>query len=168
MAKLLSFPNPVNESSARVVAAGVVILGAAFVGTGNPWILVALTYGFVARVLSGPTFSPLGRLATQVITPRLNVRHRFVPGPPKRFAQGIGAAFTLAASVLMFADATSLARIVIAMLVVAAFLEAVFAVCLGCIVFAWLMKLGVIPKSVCEECNNFTKITTLATETNPA
>lgn len=168
MAKLFSFPNPVNESSARLVAAGVVILGAAFVGTGNPWVLVALTYGFVARVLSGPTLSPLGRLATQVITPRLNVRHQFVPGPPKRFAQGIGAVFTLTASVLMMTDATTLARILIAMLVVAAFLEAVFAICLGCIVFGWLMKVGVIPKSVCEECNNFTKISALSTKIHPA
>ncbi|MEO5975363.1 MAG: DUF4395 domain-containing protein [Ilumatobacteraceae bacterium] len=167
MEKLFSFPNPVNESSARLVAAGVVILGAAFVGTGNPWMLVALTYGFVARVLSGPTLSPLGRLATQVITPRLNVRHRFVPGPPKRFAQGIGAAFTLVASVLMLTDATSLARIVIAILVVAAFLESVFAICLGCIVFGRLMRLGVVPQRVCEECNSFTS-RELATRTHPA
>lgn len=167
MRKLLSFPNPVNETSARLVAAGVVVIGASFVATGNSLILVVLTYGFVARVLSGPTLSPLGRLATQVITPRLNVQHRFVPGPPKRFAQGVGAAFTLTASVLMVADVTTLARIVIAMLVVAAFLEAVFAICLGCIVFGWLMRLGVIPKSVCEECNNFIS-RSWATKTHPA
>lgn len=167
MAKLLSFPNPVNETSARLVAAGVVLLGTTFVLTGNSWILVILTYGFVARVLSGPRLSPLGRLATQVITPRLKVQHRFVPGPPKRFAQGLGVAFTLTAFVLMVADVTTLARIVIAFLVVAAFLEAAFAICLGCIVFGWLMRLGVIPKSVCEECNNFIS-RSWATKTNPA
>lgn len=167
MTKLLSFPNPVNETSARLVAAGVVLLGTTFVLTGNSWILVILTYGFVARVLSGPRLSPLGRLATQVITPRLKVQHRFVPGPPKRFAQGVGVAFTLTAFVLMVADVTTLARIVIALLVVAAFLEAVFAICLGCIVFGWLMRLGVIPKSVCEECNNFIS-RSWATKTNPA
>ncbi|NBT21057.1 MAG: DUF4395 domain-containing protein, partial [Actinobacteria bacterium] len=33
-------------------------------------------------------------------------------------------------------------------------LESVFAVCLGCIMFGWLMRLGVIPQRVCEECNN--------------
>ncbi|MHB1089947.1 MAG: DUF4395 domain-containing protein [Ilumatobacteraceae bacterium] len=156
MPKLLSFPNPVNETSARLVAAGVVVIGTTFFVTGNSWILAVLTYGFVARVLSGPTLSPLGRLATQVITPRLNVQHRFVPGPPKRFAQGVGAAFTLTATVLIVAGATTPARIVIAVLVIAAFLEAVFAICLGCIVFGWLMRLGVIPDDVCEECNNFT------------
>lgn len=167
MTKLLSFPNPVNETSARIVAAGVVLLGTAFVLTGNSWILVVLAYGFVARVLSGPTLSPLGRLATQVITPRLTVQHRFVPGPPKRFAQGVGAAFTLTASVLMVADVTTLARIVIALLVIAALLEAVFAICLGCIVFGWLMRLGVVPKNVCEECNNFIS-RSWATKTHPA
>lgn len=167
MTKLLSFPNPVNETSARIVAAGVVLLGTAFVLTGNSWILIVLAYGFVARVLSGPTLSPLGRLATQVITPRLTVQHRFVPGPPKRFAQGVGAAFTLTASVLMVADVTTLARIVIALLVIAALLEAVFAICLGCIVFGWLMRLGVVPKNVCEECNNFIS-RSWATKTHPA
>ncbi len=167
MTKLLSFPNPVNETSARIVAAGVVLLGTAFVLTGNSWILIVLAYGFVARVLSGPTLSPLGRLATQVITPRLTVQHRFVPGPPKRFAQGVGAVFTLTASVLMVADVTTLARIVIALLVIAALLEAVFAICLGCIVFGWLMRLGVVPKNVCEECNNFISHS-WATKTRPA
>lgn len=167
MLKLLSFPNPVNETSARLVATGVVVIGTAFAATGNSWVLVVLTYGFVARVLSGPTLSPLGRLATQVITPRLNIQHRFVPGPPKRFAQGVGAVFTLTASVLIVADATTAARIVIVMLVAAAFLEAVFAVCLGCIVFGWLMKLGVIPDEVCEECNNF-NARSWSTTTHPA
>ena len=105
MAKIFSFPNPVNETSARIVAGGAVLMGIAFAVTGNGWILVALTYGFVARVLAGPTFSPLGRLATQVITPKLSLEHRLVPGPPKRFAQGVGAAFTISASVLFIAGA---------------------------------------------------------------
>ena len=167
MTKLLSFPNPVNETSARIVAAGVVLLSSTFVLTGNSWILAVITYGFVARALSGPTLSPLGRLATQVIMPRLKVQHRFVPGPPKRFAQGVGAAFTLTASALVVADVTTLARTVITFLVIAALLEAVFAICLGCIVFGWLMRLGVIPKNVCEECNNFIS-RSWATKTHPA
>jgi len=156
MAKIFSFPNPVNETSARIVAGGAVLMGIAFAVTGNGWILAALTYGFVARVLAGPTFSPLGRLATQVITPKLSLEHRLVPGPPKRFAQGVGAAFTITASVLFIAGAYGASQLVIAALVVAAFLESAFAVCLGCIAFGYLMKLGVIPQEVCEECNNFT------------
>jgi hypothetical protein len=91
-----------------------------------------------------------------VLTPRLSCEHRFVPGPPKRFAQGVGAAFTITASVLFVLGATGAAQVVIALLVVAAFLESAFAICLGCIGFGLLMKIGVIPEAVCEECNNFT------------
>ena len=156
MSKFFSFPNPVNETSARIVAGGAVIMGIAFVLSGNGWVLLPLTYGFIARVLAGPKLSPLGRLATQVLTPRLSFGHRFVPGPPERFAQGVGAAFTITASVLFVLGATGAAQIVIALLVVAAFLESAFAVCLGCIGFGLLMKIGVIPEAVCEECNNFT------------
>jgi len=151
-----SFPNPVNETSARIVAGGAVLMSILFFVTGSGWVLVPLTYGFIARVLTGPTMSPLGRLATQVITPRLSVQHRFVPGPPKRFAQGVGVAFSVTASVLWATGNLGAAQIVIAMLAVAAGLECFFAVCLGCIVFGQLMRVGIIPDDVCDECNNFT------------
>ncbi|MBV9040029.1 MAG: DUF4395 family protein, partial [Acidimicrobiia bacterium] len=59
MRSLFEFPNPVNEVSARLVAAGVVVMTAAFLA-GQHWILIPLAYGFVARVLTGPTLSPLG------------------------------------------------------------------------------------------------------------
>jgi hypothetical protein len=109
----------------------------------------------VARVLTGPTLSPLGQLVTRVITPRLRVSARFVPGPPKRFAQGIGAAFTVAALVAAFGfDAVTLARVLVAMVAAAALLESAFAYCVGCKVFAVLMRAGVIPESVCAECND--------------
>ncbi len=151
MTRIIGFPNPVNEVAARVVAAGVVVMAVTYLVTGNPVVLAVLTYGFVARVLTGPTLSPLGRLASQVVAPAIG-RARLVPGPPKRFAQGVGAAFTLAASVAHLSGALGLAWGLIAALTVAATLEAVFALCLGCQAFALLMRWGVVPESVCEEC----------------
>ena len=44
------------------------------------------------------------------------------------------------------------AYVVLGLLVVAATLESVFALCMGCKVFALLMRTGVIPESVCERC----------------
>ena len=154
MSKVFGFPNPVNETSARIVAAGAVLMSVLYVVTGNPWILVPLTYGFIARVLTGPLLSPLGRISTQVITPRLKRNHVFVAGPPKRFAQGIGAAFSVAGSVLWIFDLPIASRVVIAMLAGAASLEAFVGFCLGCAIFSRLMRWGVIPASVCEECND--------------
>lgn len=157
MSRLFDFPNPVNETSARIVATGAVAMSVLFLVTQSGWVLVPLTYGFVARVLTGPTLSPLGRLATQVITPRLTRAHKFVAGPAKRFAQGIGAAFTVTASVLWVLDMPVAASVVIAMLTVAASLEAFLGFCLGCVIFGQLMRWNLIPESVCEDCNDITR-----------
>jgi hypothetical protein len=152
---LFSFPDPVNEVSARLVASGVVAMATATIAFDLRWLTLVLAYGFVARVLTGPTLSPLGQLVTRVVTPRLPITPRPVPGPPKRFAQGIGAAFTLTAAVLTFGfDAWGAAQAVLLLLVVAASLEAFAGVCLGCKAFALLMRIGVIPESVCERCND--------------
>ena len=156
MTKRYPFPNPANETSARLVAGGVVIISTAFLLTNSTLILLALTYGFAARVIAGPAFSPLALLVTRIVTPKLNFNHKFVPGPPKRFAQTIGLTCAASALVLTLLDYSFAANLVIAALIFAATLESVFAICLGCIMFSFLMKLGVIPQSVCESCNDIT------------
>lgn len=150
---VVGFPDPVNEKAARVVAAGVLVLGVVILVTRQGWLLVPLAYGFWARVLTGPTMSPLGQLATRVVAPRLGAPNP-VPGSPKRFAQGMGLVFTTSALVLWFAGLQLAALALIGLLVVAAFLESVLAYCLGCVVFALLMRVGIIPSTVCERCAN--------------
>lgn len=129
-------------------------MGTAYSVTGAAWLLVPLVYGFLARVSTGPAFSPLALLATKVLTPRIKTDHRMVAGPPKRFAQFVGLVFTSTAAVLWLLDFGVASRVVATALVAAAVLESVFAICLGCIMFSWMMRLGVIPQRVCEECNN--------------
>ncbi len=165
--RLFSFPNPVNEIAARTVAAGVVVMGVAFLVTQWQWLLFVLAYGFWARVLTGPKLSPLGRLATQVIVPRLPFPAKNVPGAPKRFAQGMGVAFSTGALVASLAGATPLALVLIGMLVVAASLEAFAGYCLGCKVFALLMRAHVIPATVCLECADISgRLNAAAARTN--
>jgi hypothetical protein len=155
--KVLGFPGQVNETSARLVAGGVVVQAATFLAVRQWWVLVPLVYGFLARVLTGPRLSPLGQLVTRVITPRMPGTHRLVPGPPKRFAQGVGLAFSGFALIAWTLGAPSVAVVLISGLAAAATLEAVFAVCLGCIVFNRLMRLGVLPADVCVECNDLSR-----------
>lgn len=154
MRELFRFPNPVNETSARLVAAGAVLQAVAFLVVREGWVLVPLTYGFVARVLTGPTLSPLGQFVTRVVTPRLRVEPRLVPGPPKRFAQGIGATCTVGASIAWLLGAPVVSYALVGMIVAAATLEAALAFCLGCVIFNRLMRWGVIPDDVCAECND--------------
>jgi hypothetical protein len=155
---LFSFPNPVNEKAARTVAGGVVLLSAltlllSFTDRAWLWLSAVLAYGFVARVLTGPRLSPLGQLATRVVAPRLG-EPKLVAGPPKRFAQGIGATVTLLATALVAAGADNGARALLVVMVVFATLESVFALRVGCKVFAALMRLGIVPAEVCEACND--------------
>ncbi len=151
-----SFPNPINESVARSVAAGVVILAAATIAFDFPWLMFVLLYGFVARVAAGPRLSPLAQIALKVVIPALKLPYRPIAGPPKRFAAAIGVAFSVTAIVLHFGfGLTGISYIVLGGLIFAAALEAAFGYCLGCKAFSILMKFGVIPESVCEDCANF-------------
>jgi len=153
MSSLFSFPNPVNETSARLVAGCVAVLAVLAIAFQQGWLLPVLAYGFVARALTGPTLSPLGLLATRVVTPRLDVRHRYSPGPAKRFAQTIGAVFAVSATLLYFVAGEHTAAFALAgMLAVFASLEAAFGLCVGCKAFYLGMRLGLVPPQVCEEC----------------
>ena len=148
---VLSFPRVINEKAARTVAGVVALTGAIALLTGAHWLLVPLAYGFWARVLAGPRFSPLAQLATKVIAARLG-EPRDVAGPPKRFAQGMGAAMTTLGVIALAFGWTTPATVLLALLVVAATLESVFALCLGCKVFSGLMRAGILPETVCVEC----------------
>jgi uncharacterized protein DUF4395 len=152
MAEIFAFPNPVNEKAARVVAGVVLLTSLVILGTGAYWLLVPLTYGFWARVLTGPTLSPLGWTAQNVIAPALGTK-KPVAGPPKRFAQGMGAVVSTAALVLaLVAGDHTAADLALGLLVVAAGLESIFAYCLGCKIFGLLMRAGLVPETVCADC----------------
>jgi len=156
--RVFTFPNPVNDYAARTVATGVVLLCVATLAFRQPWLLIPLVYGFWARVLSGPRFSPLGQLATRVVAPQLPWGPTLVPGPPKRFAQAIGVVFSTTALVLWFGFGLhTAALVVVGLLTCAAFLEAAFGLCLGCKAFGVLMKTGIIPESVCLECADLSR-----------
>jgi Domain of unknown function (DUF4395) len=152
MREFFSFPNPVNEKAARVVAGVVLATVVAILAAGAYWLLIPLAYGFWARVLTGPKLSPLGWTAQNVIAPRLGPK-KPVPGPPKRFAQGMGAAMaTLALIFWLVVGSDAAAAVVLGLFVVAAGLESIFGYCLGCQVFGLLMRTRLIPESVCAEC----------------
>ena len=153
MRGLFSFPNPVNETSARLVAGVVAVLAVAAIAFQQGWILPVLAYGFVARALTGPKLSPLAFVATRFVTPRLHFAHRYSPGPAKRFAQTIGAVFTLTATALWYAAGLHIeALALVGVVAVFAWLEAAFGLCVGCRVFYLAMRVGLVPSSVCEDC----------------
>jgi uncharacterized protein DUF4395 len=120
---MFGFPNPVNERAARTVAGGVLLLStltlvlSLAVSSRWLWLSVVLAYGFFARVLTGPTLSPLGQLATRVIAPRLG-SPKLVAGPPKRFAQSIGAVVTATTVIFVAVGFAGAAELLLVVMVV--------------------------------------------------
>ena len=152
MRDVFSFPRTINEKAARVVAGVVAVTALIALLTEARWLLLPLAYGFWARVLTGPTLSPLGALASKVIAPQLG-EPKDVSGPPKRFAQAMGAAITTTGAVAELGfQAHGIADALLVAILAAATLEAVFAFCLGCKIFGLLMRAGVVPDDICAEC----------------
>ena len=104
------------------MAAGVLVMCVLTIALDLRWATAVIAYGFVARVLTGPTLSPLGQFVTRVVTPRLGLRERPVAGPPKRFAQAIGVAFSVTALVLTGLGYWTAAEVVLGLLAAAALL----------------------------------------------
>lgn len=150
------FPSTVDERAARCVAAGVVVgaLVAIFVWH---WLAVVLAVGFALRVGWGPRFSPLALVVTRLVVPRLPGPERLVPGPPKRFAQTVGLVVSSGAVVALLAGSPTVAVALLALLLVAAGLESGLGLCLGCVMFAGLMRIGVVPEAVCLECADLSR-----------
>jgi hypothetical protein len=153
MGRVIGFPRTINEKAARVVAAVVAVTALVALLVPAHWLVIPLAYGFWARVLTGPRLSPLGALASRVIAPRLGAP-KVVSGPPKRFAQAMGAAMTTAAVVALALGAHGVVEALLVLMVIAAGLESVLAFCVGCQIFGLLMRAGVIPDEICAECGD--------------
>jgi hypothetical protein len=152
---IFSFPNPVNEYAARMVAFMVLSLGLIIIIANVRWLMIVLGYGFLARVATGPTLSPMGLLATKIIVPLFGNHMKPVPGPPKRFAQTIGLVISSIALVFeYFLLLPTAATLTLSVLIVFAAFEAILGFCAGCFIFGYLMRWGFIPQEVCDACNN--------------
>jgi hypothetical protein len=70
----------------------------------------------------------------------------------------------MSALLLLAFDLDTAGWIVLGALTIAAALEAFFAFCLGCKIFALLTRAGLIPDSICEACNDIRARTDAALE----
>jgi hypothetical protein len=147
------YPRTVDEVTVRIVAAEVLAVSVLALALRQPWLYGLLAADFTLRAAFGPRVSPLARLACGVLRPRLPAAARPTPGPPKRFAAAIGAVLTTAATLAYYGPGwASLTWALGALMIVFPFLESALGICVGCLAFSALIRLGVIPRSVCEEC----------------
>ncbi|WP_136587924.1 DUF4395 domain-containing protein [Microbacterium hydrothermale] len=111
----------------------------------DPGFLLVLVIAllFVWGVAS-PRTAPWGVLYRRVVQPRLSAPTDFEDPRPPRFAQGVGLFVTAVGLVLHLAGVPWALPIAAAMAFVAAFLNAVFGLCLGCQLYLVLQRAGVI------------------------
>ena len=106
-------------------------------------LLLAIALLFAWGVLS-PRTAPWGVLFRRVVRPRLNPPTNLEDARPPRFAQGVGLFVVTIGLILHVAGVPWALPIAAAMAFVAAFLNAVFGLCLGCQLYLVLQRAGIV------------------------
>ena len=109
--------------------------------TGSVWLLAAQGLVFAAGVTLGLPRSPYGLLYRWLIRPRLGPPADLEPAAPPRFAQGAGLVISIVGVIGYATGATALGLAAAAAGVLAAFLNGVFGLCLGCEMYLLIRRI---------------------------
>jgi uncharacterized protein DUF4395 len=105
------------------------------------WITLVFAWGAFAGVQR----HPYGLFFKAVVRPRLKPPTELEDPTPPTFAQGVGLVITLVGLLLSFIPGLQLALPIAAGLAfIAAFLNSVFAFCLGCQIYLLLVRIGLL------------------------
>jgi len=118
-----------------------VLVVSAFTTTAAAIIMTAQAAVFAIGAVGGPRRHPYGRIFATVVAPRRGPATEWEPVPPLKFAQLVGLGFAVA-GVAGFAFGTPLVGVIAtAFAVAAAFLNAAFGICLGCMLYPLATRL---------------------------
>jgi len=109
--------------------------------TGSVWLLAAQALVFAIGAVFGLRYAPYGLLYRKLIRPRLGPPAELEAEAPPRFAQAVGLVFALAGVAGYAAGLTWLGIAATAAALIAAFLNAAFAYCLGCEMYLLLRRI---------------------------
>ncbi len=142
----------VPESNVRIVAAQVFVVALLSLAFLQPWFMFFLALDFFLRTFVSPQLSLLAIMARTVFVPLIKAESRLISYPPKKFAAAIGL-FVSAGGFLFGLIGFTIVFVVFAsILLFFSFLEAAFGLCVGCRIFAFLVKLGWISDEYCPDC----------------
>lgn len=108
--------------------------------TGNVWVLTAQAVVFAAGTFGGLTASPYGLAYKWLVRPRLGPPAELEDAAPPRFAQAVGLVISLAGIAGYAAGLTPLGLTAAALGLVAAVLNGVFGLCLGCEMYLMIRR----------------------------
>ncbi|MGH3392555.1 MAG: DUF4395 domain-containing protein [Actinomadura sp.] len=122
----------VDPRGQRFGAAVTSVVLVAVLVTGSGWVLAAQAVVFAVGVIFGLRYAPYGFLYKALVRPRLGPPEELEDEAPPRFAQGVGLGFALLGVVGYALGIMWLGVAATAFALGAAFLNAVFGLCLGC------------------------------------
>lgn len=96
---------------------------------------------FAIGALAGPRRHPYGLIFAKLLAPRLAPVSEKEPTPPLKFAQLVGFVFAVVGAVGFATGLGTLGLIATGFALVAAFLNAAFAICLGCQLYPLVARL---------------------------
>ena len=96
---------------------------------------------FAIGAISGPRKHPYGLIFAKLVAPRLAPVTEKEPVPPLKFAQLVGFVFAVVGAVGFAAGLSTVGLIATGFALVAAFLNAAFAICLGCQLYPLVARL---------------------------
>ncbi|MEC3998723.1 DUF4395 domain-containing protein [Actinacidiphila sp. DG2A-62] len=108
--------------------------------TGSGWLLLAQTAVFAVGAVAGVQRSPYGWVFRTLVRPRLGPPPATEDAAPPRFAQGVGLLFAALGTVGYLAGPRWLGLAATGCALAAAFLNTVFAYCLGCEMYLLLRR----------------------------
>lgn len=131
----------VDPRGQRMAAVVTTIVLAIVLVTSSTWLLAAQAVIFAAGAVFGLRYAPYGVLYARLVRPRLGPPAELEDAAPPRFAQGVGLAFAVVGVAGYATGVTWLGMVATACALVAAFLNAVFGLCLGCEMYPLLIRL---------------------------
>ena len=105
------------------------------------WLLFAQTLVFAVGALAGLRYAPYGLIYRSLVRPRLGPPSRTEAEAPPRFAQGVGMVFAGIGVIGFAAGVPVLGLAFAALALVAAFLNSVFDLCLGCHMYLLIQRI---------------------------
>jgi hypothetical protein len=136
---------PIDPRGPRFGAAvtTVVLVLVLVLGPGSPVagaLLLVQTLAFAAGAIIGLPAQPYGWVFRTLVRPRLAPPTQLEASGPPRFAQAVGLGFALVAVVGWLTGLAAVFYVAVGFALAAAFLNAVFAFCLGCEIFLLIRR----------------------------
>jgi hypothetical protein len=109
--------------------------------TSSGWLLAAQAVVFGVGTVAGLSYSPYGLIYRWLVRPRLGPPRELEDAAAPRFAQGVGLVVSIIGIIGYATGLTPLGMAGTALALAAAFLNAVFGLCLGCEMYVLIRRI---------------------------